>query len=71
MNMDMEQMDKAKMYFDFSLEYYPENADAYSAMATYYIRNNDKENAIKFFTQAFEISGDDSYTKRIEELKKE
>lgn len=71
MNMDMEQMDKAKMYFDFALEYYPENADAYSAMATYYIRNNDKENAIKFFTQAFEISGDDSYIKRIDELKKE
>ncbi|WP_339685928.1 alpha/beta hydrolase-fold protein [uncultured Nonlabens sp.] len=71
MNMDMDQMDKAKMYFDFAIEYYPENVNAYSALATYYVRNNDKRNAIKFFTQALEISGDDSYKKRIEELKKE
>jgi Tfp pilus assembly protein PilF len=69
--MDMDQMDKAKMYFDFAIEYYPENVNAYSALATYYVRNNDKRNAIKFFTQALEISGDDSYKKRIEELKKE
>jgi len=70
MNMDMEQMAKAKMYFDFSFKYYPESANAYDSMADYYERIGDNQNAIKFVTKAFEISKDDYYRKRIEELKK-
>jgi predicted alpha/beta superfamily hydrolase len=70
MNMDMEQMDKAKMYFDYTIKYYPNSANAYDSMADYYERNGDNHNAIKFVTKAFEISKDDYYKKRIEELKK-
>jgi predicted alpha/beta superfamily hydrolase len=70
MNMDMEQMAKAKMYFDFSIKYYSESANAYDSMADYYERIGDNQNAIKFVTKAFEISKDDYYRKRIEELKK-
>lgn len=70
MNMDMEQMEKAKMYFDFTIKYYPESANAYDSMADYYERNGDNQSAIKFVTKAFEISKDDYYKKRIEELKK-
>jgi predicted alpha/beta superfamily hydrolase len=70
MNMDMEQMAKAKMYFDFSIKYYPESANAYDSMADYYERIGDNQNAVKFVTKAFEISKDDYYRKRIEELKK-
>jgi len=70
MNMDMEQKDKAKMYFDYAIKYYPKSANAYDSMADYYERIGDNQNAIKFVTKAFEISKDDYYRKRIEELKK-
>ncbi len=69
MNMDMGQMEKAKMYFDFALEYYPQSANGYDSMADYYERNGDSINALKFVKKAFEISGDEYYQKRIEALK--
>jgi tetratricopeptide (TPR) repeat protein len=69
MNMDMNQMDKAKMYFEFAIEYYPKSANAYDSMAEYYEILGDKDNAIKFITKAFEISGDAFYKERIEKIK--
>ena len=70
MNMDMNLPEKAKMYFELAIEYYPESSNSYDSMADYYERNGDNENAIKFVTKAFEISGDDNYKERIEALKK-
>lgn len=70
MNMDMHLPEKAKMYFELAIEYYPESSNTYDSMADYYERNGDNENAIKFITKAFEISGDDNYKERIEALKK-
>jgi predicted alpha/beta superfamily hydrolase len=70
MKMDMGQMEKAKMYFEFGIEFYPNSPNSYDSMADYYERNGDNENAIKFVTKAFEISGDDYYKERIEALKK-
>lgn len=70
MNMDMNQPEKAKMYFELAIEYYKNSANSYDSMADYYERNGDKDNAIKFVTKAYEMSGDDSYKKRIEVLKK-
>ncbi len=70
MKMDMGQMVKAKMYFEFAIEYYPKSANTYDSMADYYERNGDYVNAIKFVTKAFEISGDNSYKDRIEALNK-
>jgi predicted alpha/beta superfamily hydrolase len=69
MSMDMDQMERAKMYFEFAIEYYPQSANAYDSMADYFERNGDNENAIKFVTKAFEISGDDSYKERITVLR--
>lgn len=70
MNMDMQQHEKAKMYFEFAIEYYPNSANAYESMADYYEKNGDNKNAIKFVTQAFKISGDNAYKERIKALKK-
>jgi len=69
MSMDMEKMERAKKYFELTIEYYPNSANAYDSMADYYEKNGDNENAIKFVTKAFEISGDDSYKERIKALK--
>jgi len=70
MSMDMGQMERAKMFFELTIEYYPNSPNSYDSMADYYERNGDNDNAIKFVTKAYKISGDDSYKKRIEALKK-
>ena len=69
MNMDRQQPEKAKMYFELAVEYYPESANAYDSMADYYERNGDIDSAIKYVTKAFKISGDESYKERVERLK--
>ena len=58
------------MYFDLTIKYYPESANAYDSMADYYKRKDNNNLAIKFVTTAFEFSKDNYYKKRIEELKK-
>lgn len=70
MSMDMDQMEKAKMFFEFAIEYYPQSANAYDSMADYYERNGDTDTAIKFVSKAFKISGDDYHKQRIIALKK-
>ena len=70
MNMDMQRPEKAKMYFELAIEFYPESANAYDSMADYYEAQGDFANAIKYVTQAFELSGNDFYKKRIEKLKR-
>ncbi len=47
MNMDMEPFEKAKMYFELAIEYYPESANSFDSMADYYERKGDFTNAIK------------------------
>ena len=69
MNMDMQQPEKAKMYFELAIEFYPESANAYDSMADYYEAQGDSTNAIKYVTKAFELSDNDFYKNRIERLK--
>ena len=69
MSLDMEQYEKSKMFFEFAIEFYPNSVNVYDSMADYYEIQKDLVNALKFVTKAYEISGDSSYKKRIEELK--
>ncbi len=69
MNLEMQQPEKAKMYFEFAIEYYPESANAYDSMADYYLAQNDNANALKFVKKAYDLSGSDYHKKRIEGLK--
>ena len=69
MSLDMEQFEKAKMFFEFAIEFYPNSPNSYASMADYYERNNEYNNAIHFLTKAYEISNDDDYKQRIEALK--
>lgn len=69
MNLDMNQSDKAKMYFELAIEYYPESANAYDSMADYYEAQNDIPNAIRFVEKASQLSSDGYYKNRIQELK--
>ena len=70
MYMQMGQNDKAKLFFEAQVKYYPWSANAYDAMADFYISQNDKKQAIENLQKAYELSGDDSYKSKMEELKK-
>jgi hypothetical protein len=69
MNLEMQQPEKAKMYFELTIEYYPESANAYDSMADYYAVQKDFGNAIKNLEKAFEISGNNYFKKKIEEFR--
>jgi tetratricopeptide (TPR) repeat protein len=69
MNLEMQQPEKAKMYFEFAIEYFPESANAYDSMADYYLAQKDNVNALKFVKKAYDLSGSDYHKKRIEGLK--
>jgi len=70
MNLQMEQPEKAFMFFKMNIDYYPQSASAYSSMADYYETINDYANALKYVSKAFELSGDDGDKERMEELGK-
>ncbi len=70
MSMDMGQMEKAKMFLQFAIDFYPTSANAYDSMADYYERNNDTANALQFVAKAYEISGNNYHKERMEVLKK-
>ena len=69
MSLDMQQTEKAKMFFEFALEYYPQSANAYNSMADYYVRQKDYAMALKNATKAYELSGSDYHMRRVEGLK--
>ncbi len=69
MNMEMQQPEKAKMYFEFAIEYYPESANAYDSMADYYESTGDLPSAIKYVSKAAELSDSNAYREKIEKLK--
>lgn len=63
------QAKKAYAFFKMGIDYYPESANAFDSMADYYESQNDIDNAIKSLNRAFELSGNEYYKNRIEELK--
>ncbi len=69
MSMDRQQYEKAKMYWDFAIKYYPDDPNVYDSMADYYDFKEDYPNAIKYVSRAYELSGDDYHKERIEVFK--
>ena len=70
MNMDMEQYEKAKMYFELAIEYFPNSANAYDSFSDYYDIKKDYANALKFAIKAYKLSATDYYKNKVEALKK-
>jgi predicted alpha/beta superfamily hydrolase len=68
MNLEMQELDKSKMYFELAIKYYPNSANVYDSMADYYESQNDTKNALKFATKSFEINASEELKKRIERL---
>ena len=70
MNLQMGQPEKAYLFFNKAISYYPESANAYDAMADYYIAQQNKKKAIEYVTKAYTISGDAYHKEKLAELKK-
>ena len=70
MSMDMGQADKAKMFLEYAIQFYPDSPNTYDSMADYYERQEDYENALKFVAKAYELSGSDYHKGRLDRLKK-
>jgi uncharacterized protein len=68
MSMDRGQMEKAKMFFEQGIQYFPQSANMYDSMADYYELKDDPKTALEFVKKAFAISGSDYHKNRIEEL---
>lgn len=56
MNLQMEQLEKAFLFFEMAIKHYPKSANVYDAMADYYISKEDNIKAIEYVEQAYEIS---------------
>ena len=69
MSMDMGQKEKAKMFFEFAMAFYPNSPNTYDSMADYYERNKEYGNALKYVKKAYELSGNEYYKQRMEELR--
>jgi len=62
------QPEKSYAFFKMGIDYYPESANAFDSMADYYESQNEIENAIKSLTKAYELTGNEYYKDRLEEL---
>lgn len=71
MSMDMEQPEKALMYFKFNTEYYPDSANSFDSLADYYEAQGDSEKALENVKKAYALSGSDYHKKRVEKLSTE
>lgn len=70
MFLQMGQPEKGKLFFETQVKYYPWSINAWDSMADYYIAQKDTKHAIEHLQKAYEISGNGSFKKKMDELKK-
>lgn len=68
MNMDMQQFDKAKMYFELAVKYYPKSANTYDSLAEFYEHETNYKKAYELVSKAYELSGSEYHRGRMETL---
>lgn len=70
MFLQMGQANKAKLFFETQVKYYPWSVNAFDSLADFYISQNNNEKAIQNLKKAYELSSDETYQNKIDELKK-
>lgn len=69
MFMDMDQMDKARMYLIRAIRYYPNSPNAYDSMADWFLRNGRTDLAILELEKAIALSSNVYFRDRLAEVK--
>ena len=68
MNLQMGAPKKAHFFFKMGIKYFPEKANSYDAMASYYMEQNDYANALKYATEAYKINSDAYHKEKLETI---
>lgn len=68
MALEGDQPEKARAVFELLVEYYPENADAHSALAEGFEAEGDRERALHHARMAFSLSGSEEHATQVEAL---
>ena len=68
MNMQMGAPDRAKLFFEMGVKYYPKSANSYDSLAEYYESVEDYTNALKNIKKAFELSQSDNHKQRMKTI---
>ena len=71
MNLQMDQPDKAKMYLEMAVKYFPHSANTYDSLSDYYIAIQQPKQALELVKKAAEIDDSSYYQNKIQELEKE
>ena len=69
MNLQMDQPEKAHLFFSMAIKYYPDSPNVYDAMADYCISQKNTLKAKEYLTKAYEINGDPYYKDKRDNLK--
>lgn len=67
MSLDMGYPERSLAFFLLCIEYFPLSTNAYDSLADYYVAQKDFENALKYVSIAFELSGSDYHKERMQE----
>jgi len=63
------QDEKSFAFFQMAIKYYPDSPNAYDSMADYYLSKNDNENTLLNLQKAYDLSGNESYLIKMENIK--
>ena len=63
--------ERAKMFFQINIDYYPRNFNCYDSMGDYYLGINDKATAMRYFEKALSLKYRQDIKEKLEKLKKE
>ena len=70
MALEMGQTNKSKAFFEMAIAYFPQSANAHDSMADYHISQNEKDEAVNNLKKAYELSDNEHYLTKIEEIQK-
>lgn len=68
MNLQMGAPEKAKLFFEMAVKYYPNSANSFDSLSEYYESIEDFPNALKNIKKAFELSGSDNHKNKLIEI---
>jgi len=69
MYLDMGNFERARPFFEWNLEQFPESANAHDSMGDYFARTSDAPNAIKSYSKSLELGGVEGTKEKLEKLK--
>lgn len=71
MSLDMGYPERSLAFFLLCIEFFPLSVNAYDSLSEFYVSQEDFENALKYVSIAFELSGSEYHKQKIEEYREQ